>query len=198
MNPPRPNLIPSFSRALIKCQRGYLVVKIRWFLVHMCTRIYFLRRKYEFVAALWMVPWKNAHCGTEFCQPIPNQQSGCIQQSQSIQFSTMDPDFPISSFLGERNRKKKRILYRENIPCLSMFVLVGGSTPFKPWNVEDQGTNLPVKFPSLVKSIILVAEFPYVCFYQTIFCQLNPMLFLCEIPFCWVKPCDGPRKSSKS
>ena len=36
---------------------------------------------------------------------------------------------------------------------------------------------------SMVNSIILVAEFP-VCFYQTIFCQLNPMFFLSEIPFC--------------
>lgn len=93
----------------------------------------------------------------------------------------------------ETPQKKKRILCRENIPCLPMFVLVGGSTPFKPWKVQDQGSNLPVKFPFLVKSIILVAEFPYVCFYQTIFCQLNPMFFLSEIPFCWVKPCDAPR-----
>ena len=136
------------------------------------------------------------HCG--WCpgrtSTVGQSFASQFQTNNLVAYSKPNPDFPISSFLGERNPpKKKRILCRENITCLPMFVLVGGSTPFKPWKVQDQGSNLPVKFPFLVKSIILVAEFPYVCFYQTIFCQLNPMFFLSEIPFCWVKPCDAPR-----
>lgn len=137
-----------------------------------------------------MVPWKNVHCGTEFCQPIPNQQSGCIQQTQSIQFSTMDPDFPISSFLGEETQKKTHSLPGKY--TLSPDGCAGW------WFNTIQTMKRPgsgVQFAgeiSMVNSIILVAEFP-VCFYQKNFWQLNPMFFRSEIPFCWVKPCDAPR-----
>ena len=90
MNPPGPNLIASFSRALIKCQRGYLVVKIRWICCSTVDGALEERPLWDRVLPANSKPTIWLHTASPI-YPIFNQ--------------TMDPDFPISSFLGERNRK---------------------------------------------------------------------------------------------